>query len=319
MSSTVGRWAPIALFVYKRPEHAVRTIESLKACFGYDESAIYVFADGPRTEADIPAVNATRAAVRELVGPRAVVAEQDKNRGLANSIIAGTTEICERHGRVVVLEDDLVVAPSFLQFLNEGLERFEGEPRVMQVSGHMFDVPELADSREALFLPMTTSWGWATWKRAWDQFDPSAHGWRELLAGDEARRFDLGGRYDYCEMLKRQMEGRVDSWAIRWYYSVFAKGGLVLYPPRSLVANSGFDGTGTHGRLSLPVRQTQLGDGAIFELPDQAAESPEAERVFQAVGRLRLSGWRKAIAVAKLAIRRLMSMRVAVPWSDRQG
>jgi hypothetical protein len=319
MNGTISRWAPIALFVYKRPEHAVRTIESLRACPGYDQSTIYVFADGPRTEADIPAVKATRAAVRELVGPRAVIAEQDSNRGLANSIIAGTTEICQRHGRVVVVEDDLVVAPSFLQFLNEGLERFEGEPRVMQVSGHMFDVPELADSREALFLPMTTSWGWATWKRAWDHFDPHASGWRERLVGPEAMRFDLGGRYDYCGMLKRQQDGRVDSWAIRWYYSVFANGGLVLYPPRSLVINAGFDGTGTHGRLSSPSRQTQVGDGGVFGFPAQAVESPDSERVFEASGKLRVSGWRRPIAIAKLATRRFRSMRAAAPRSDNQG
>ncbi len=182
MSTKITQWAPIALFIYKRPEHARRTIASLKVCAGYEESRLYVFADGPKSEAEIPAVQATRAVARELLGPRAVFIEQDHNRGLANSIIAGTTELCERHGQVVVVEDDLVLAPSFLRFLNEGLERYKGEPRVMQVAGHMFDVPSLADKQEALFLPKITSWGWATWKRAWDRFDPSASGCASSLS-----------------------------------------------------------------------------------------------------------------------------------------
>ena len=300
MSTKIRQWAPIALFIYKRPEHARRTITSLKACLGFEESPLYVFAEGPKTEADIPAVQATRAAARELLGPGAVYVEQDHNRGLANSIIAGTTELCERHGRVVVVEDDLTLGPSFLRFLNEGLERYEDEPRVMQVAGHMFDVPSLADKQEALFLPMTSSWGWATWKRAWDQFDRSASGWRERLVGAEAKRFDLGGRYDYSGMLGRQMNGDIDSWAIRWNYSVFVRGGLVLYPPHTLVLNEGFDGTGTHGLLSLPVWQAQLAQNAAFDFPALVAESPQEERVFEAIRTFRsASAPQKLKAVAK--------------------
>jgi hypothetical protein len=305
MSMKTSHWAPIALFIYKRPEHANRTIASLKACLGFEESPVYVFADGPKTEADVPAVQATRAAARELLGSRAIFVEQDQNRGLAVSIIAGTTELCERHGRVIVVEDDLVLAPSFLRFLNEGLERYEGEPRVMQVAGYMFDVPSLARQQEALFLPMTTSWGWATWKRAWDQFDPSASGWRQRLVGAEAKRFDLGGRYDYSGMLKRQMSGGIDSWAIRWWYSVFVQGGLVLYPPRTLVVNVGFDGTGTHGRLSLPAHQAQLEAGTAFDFPTLVEESPEKEHVFEAISSFRSAPAPQRLkAVARAMLRR---------------
>jgi hypothetical protein len=304
VSTKISQWAPIALFIYKRPEHARRTIASLKVCAGYEESPLYVFADGPKTGAEVPAVQATRAAARELLGTRAVFVEQDQNRGLANSIIAGTTELCERHGRVVVVEDDLTLGPSFLRFLNEGLERYEDEPRVMHVAGHMFDVPSLADTREALFLPLTSSWGWATWKRAWDQFDPSASGWQERLVGEEAERFDLGGRYDYSRMLRRQMSGRIDSWAIRWYYTVFARDGLALYPPQTLVLNEGFDGTGTHDRLSLPVRQARLEPNAAFDFPTQVVESPEKERVFEAISSFRsASAPQKLRAVAQAVLR----------------
>lgn len=299
--------APIALFVYKRPDHARRAIGSLQSCDGFASSPIHVFADGPKNDAEIPAVEATRAAAHDLLGRDAVFVEQVRNRGLANSIIAGTTELCDRFGRVIVVEDDLVVARSFLRFLNEGLERYCDEPRVMQISGHMFDVPSLAHQREAVLLPMTTSWGWATWKRAWALFDPSAAGWRERLSdAAEARRFNLDGRHDYARMLTRQMAGAIDSWAIRWYYTVFARGGLVLYPPRTLVSNSGFDGTGTHDRLAIAANQASLGAGDSYDLPTDVVESPQKAQVFDAVGSFRASSPpRKAVAYLKFVLRRV--------------
>jgi len=306
VSATSGQWAPIALFIYKRPEHARRTIASLKACPGFAESPLYVFADGARTRADLPAVQATRAAARELLGPRAVFVERDQNLGLANSIIAGTTELCRRHGRVVVVEDDLVVAPQFLPFLNEGLDAYEDQPGVMQVAGHMFAVPSLADTQEALLLPMTTSWGWATWKRAWDLFDPDATGWRERLNADvEIKRFNLDGSYDYYRMLKRQMSGDIDSWAIRWHYTVFANDGLTLFPPRTLVVNAGLDGSGTHDRLAMPAHQAGLETGPPFNLPDEIAESRQKAFVFEAIRTFRPSSARqRLLALAKTAFRR---------------
>ena len=283
MNEGVRNWAPIALFIYKRPEHLRRTIASLQACPGYAESPLYVFADGPRTKAENSAVQATRQVARDLLGSRAIIIERDENRGLANSIIAGTTQLCERHGRAVVVEDDLRLEPQFLQFLNEGLERYEDEPRVMQVAGHMFEVPSLADRQEALFLPLTTSWGWATWQRAWAKFDPSANGWQERLVGAEAERFDLSGTCDYSGMLKRQMTKGIDSWAIRWYYSVFVLDGLVLYPPRTLVQHEGLDRSGTHGRLvRRSSREAPAGDVPIA-MPRHVAATAAARDIGAAI------------------------------------
>ena len=306
MTRDIAQWAPIGLFIYKRPEHARRAIVSLQACDGAESSPIYVFADGPKSDAEATAVGATRAVAHQLLGDRAIFVEQEENRGLANSIIAGTTELCDSHGSAIVVEDDLVVAPSFLRFLNEGLARYRDEPRVMQISGHMFDVPAFTHQREALLLPLTTSWGWATWRRAWALFDPLATGWREHLADvAEAKRFDLDGRYDYSRMLKRQMNREIDSWAIRWYYTVFAHDGLALFPPRTLVINMGFDGSGTHGRLALPAQQAPLETGASFDLPLAVVESRQKELVFQAVGAFRPSSTgRKAYALMKVMFRR---------------
>ena len=306
MTTRIRVWAPVALFIYKRPEHVRRMISSLQKCVGYAESPVVVFADGPKTEAEVPAARATRAVARQLLGNKAVFVEQERNRGLANSIITGTTELCDRYGSIIVVEDDLILAPSFLRFLNEGLEHFANEPRVMQISGHIFDVPSVTHQREALLLPLTTSWGWATWKRAWDLFDPSATGWHERLTdAAEAQRFNLGGRYDYHRMLKRQMNGEIDSWAIRWYYSVFEHDGLVLFPPRTLVSNGGFDGSGTHGRLARNAEEVLPETVASFILPSEVAESRQKEHIFEAIGALRPpSARRRLFNLMKVAFRR---------------
>jgi hypothetical protein len=307
VNTRVNEWAPIALYIYRRPEHTRRTILSMLACQGASSSPIHVFADGPKTDADDPAVRATRAVAHELLDGRAVFVEHDRNLGLADSIISGTTQLSDQYGRVIVLEDDLVFSPYFLEFLNLGLQRYENDSRVMQICGYMFDVPSFRTRIDAIFLPMTSSLGWATWKRAWDQFDPNASGWRERLNTDvEAKRFNLGGRYDYFGLLKRQMNRDIDSWAIRWYYSVFSRSGLALFPPRTLVVHTGFDGTGTHDRFSMPVHQAELDKTATFELPTQIAEEPDMGLVFEAVGRSRPSSTlRKGIAVGKFVLRRV--------------
>lgn len=240
--------APVAVFAYNRPDHLQRTLTSLLACDGFEEAPVTVFCDGPRSPDNSVAVEAAREVARMVLGSRADLRLASENRGLARSIISGVTELVDRHGRVVVVEDDFDLAPDFLPYMNDALDRFGNDERVFQVSGHMFDVPEFAGRETAVILPMTTTWGWGTWARAWAAFDPKATGWRQL-ATDRAlrRRFNLGGVYDYSSMLQRQMEGRRDSWGILWYWSVFRAKGLGVFPPTTLVHNTGQDGSGTHG------------------------------------------------------------------------
>ena len=244
----MSSFAPVVIFAYRRPEHLRAMLSSLALCNGFLQSPVIVYFDGPRDKEDIQAVNATRELAISMLGARAEYYFSEKNLGLSQSIINGVGETLNRFGRVIVLEDDLELAPSFLTFMNRALDRYENDLNVFQVSGYIHAVPRLQDISTALFLPFTTSWGWATWKRAWDSFDLEAKGWESLTVNDELRRrFNLGGAYDYATMLFRQMSGLRDSWAIRWYWTVFRSNGLVIYPPISLVKNIGFDGSGTHG------------------------------------------------------------------------
>ena len=248
-------FAPIALFAYNRPTHIQRAVESLLANELAPTSDLCIFSDGPKSPAQEAAVADVRRYSGSVSGFRSVtVVERPTNLGLANSIIDGTTRMTKEFGRVIVLEDDLVLAPHFLKYMNLALERYRDEDRVFQVSGHMFQAT-IDSPDDAIFLPFVTSWGWGTWDRAWAHFDPNATGYLEI-GSDPAlkRRFNLDDAYDYFGMLEAQLAGNIDSWAIRWYLSVFRQQGLALYPKKSLVDNFGFDGSGEHcGTNGVPA------------------------------------------------------------------
>lgn len=246
--------APIALFVYRRVDLLKSVLEALARCPEFSRSPFYVFSDGAKGPEGAADVAAVREFLRVHKTDNMQIIEADANRGLAASIIRGVTELCERYGRVIVLEDDLVVSPHVLTWFNSALDAYSGNEEVMQVSGHVFGTPGVEKAGTGFFAPLTTSWGWATWRRAWDRFDPGARGWEALATDRSLRsRFDFDGCYPFSKMLEKQMAGLVDSWAIRWYWSVFNAQGLVLFPPYSLVQNLGVDDRATHKSLKRRV------------------------------------------------------------------
>ena len=239
--------APVALFVYNRPSHTNVLIESLLANKEAKGTDLFVFSDAGKNDSQVDNVNDVRKIVSEIKGFKSVtVIRQEENLGLAESVIYGVTKLCDEYKRVIVLEDDLVLSPHFLNYMNNALEYYENNDQVMQVSGHMFPV-SLNVHNDAVFLPFVSTWGWATWKRSWDKFDPDMKSYKKLKDDKLLRkRFNLDGSYPYFKMLENQRVGKVDSWGIRWNLSVFENSGLVLYPVISLVGNAGFDGSGTN-------------------------------------------------------------------------
>ena len=238
-------FAPIALFVYNRPHHTHKTLESLMANAEFSDSSLYVFCDGAKSEKDIPLVRETQELIRSYGMGNATIIERKENMGLANSIITGVTNLCNQYERVIVVEDDLVVSPYFLKYMNTALDSYEKYDEVMHISGYMF--PVRGRLPDTFFYRSTSCWGWGTWKRSWDKFEPDVH---KLLAGfqDGKKRweFDIRGSMNYYKMLKHQANGKIDSWAIRWYASVFLNDGLCLHPGKSLVNNIGHDDSGVH-------------------------------------------------------------------------
>jgi hypothetical protein len=269
--------APIVLFVYNRPTHTRRTVEALLRNKLAVESDLFIYSDAPKQTTNKEAVQNVRDYIKTIAGFRSIsIVERERNWGLANSIIDGVTEICRKYGRVIVVEDDLVVSPHFLEYMNVALNRYDGNAEVMQISGYMFPFSANDMQEDALFLPFITSWGWATWQQAWQHFDPSCAAWSEIKRDASAvKAFDLGGAYFYSPMIEAQLRGEIDSWAIRWYVSVFARKGLVLFPRHTLVHNSGLDGSGTHGKgPGAWIMNRPAEDFIVRTFPKEVAPSP---------------------------------------------
>ena len=296
-------YAPILLFVYNRPEHTRRCIESLLKNSLASESNLFIYADGAKDSTQQEAVNEVRNYIRSIQGFKQItLMERSENWGLARNIINGVTTQVNRYGKVIVLEDDLVVAPYFLQFMNDALEVYKNEPRV----GHIQACDYTQDSTlPATFLiKWTGSWGWATWDRAWKHFNPNGN---ELLQELEERKlthvFDFNGKYGFTRMLRRQIEGKNNSWAIRWNASLFLKDILSLNVGRSLVQNEGFDGSGTNcGGGGLYASHLYL--QPLFITPiSPIEENKEARQAFIRYYARTNSFWAKAIRRIKRTLK----------------
>jgi hypothetical protein len=268
--------APIAVFVYRRAEHTRRMLQSLLQNQCAAASPISIFCDGPRGGSDAADVRQTRAVVSELAPVHARIVQRDANLGLARSVIAGVSELVEKHGEVIVVEDDLVLSPVALEYFNLALERYADAARVMHVSGYMY--PVRSPLPETFFYREATCWGWATWARAWRQFEPDATKIRDfVLERGQRREFDVNGSMSFFRMLEEQIHGKIDSWAIRWYGSMRMHDGLALHPGRSLVRNIGLDGTGEHsGRTS--DFDVEISSVAVKSFPDSIVEDAAALR-----------------------------------------
>ena len=279
MVTTRTSKTPIAFFTYNRPHHTLQALESLSRCKRLDECKIFIYCDGPKCPEQINNVLASQQVVQSFAEKLdADIIIQQKNIGLAQSIVSNVTDLCKRFGQVIVIEDDLIVSHSFIDYMLQALDRYKDEETVYQISGFMLPVDHLRP-HDAFFLPFTTTWGWATWNRAWKKFDWNATGYQALFSDKIMRKqFDLDGSYPYYEMLIGRFSGKNDSWGILWWYVVFSLGGLVLYPGRTLVSNKGFDGTGTHCGKSMDYSETpqkmefnNYRDGQSVKFPEAIA------------------------------------------------
>jgi hypothetical protein len=240
--------APILLFAYKRLDTLKKTVAALQANVLARESQLFIFLDAAKNVDDISVVNDVRNYICTITGFAKVHIEvAEKNKGLANSIILGVSEVLKTNDKVIVLEDDLITTPNFLCFMNQALETYKSEHAVFSISGYSFNLGNDDDnSFDAYFLNRGWSWGWATWKDKWENVDWEVKGYNKFRTNrKEKSEFSKGGS-DLNKMLRQQMQGKLDSWAIRWFYHQFKVGGLTLYPKYSKVYNNGFDALATH-------------------------------------------------------------------------
>lgn len=276
--------APVVLFVYNRPEHTKKVLESLSENLLAKETDLYVFSDAAKSEKGQEKVDEVRALIRKTDWrknfQKVTVVEAAENKGLANSIIGGVSGVLNDYGKVIVLEDDLILSPYFLQYMNGALDFYKDDPKIWSVSGYSFPMKSLRRYPHDVFYSYRgCSWGWATWEDRWEKTDWEVADYDRFLQDKGwQKQFNRGGA-DLTGMLGLQMEGKINSWAVRW---VFAQSNLdmyTVYPKHSYLLNDGCDGSGTHVGNTLEY-STSIGEGASVCKFERLDVDPKIAREF---------------------------------------
>ena len=242
--------APIALFVYNRPWHTQKVLESLSKNEEAKNSTLYVFADGAKlNNIDTELINEVSNVIKKFnhCFKKIVIKKQSQNMGLSKSIITGINEVFINYNKIIVLEDDIVVSSCFLNFMNSGLNLYQNESRVATIQGYQFPI-SFKIKNSTYFDIAVGCWGWATWKNRWILFEEDGKKLKNRIENAKLwSDFDIKNTYPFKELLENQIKGNNDSWAVRWYASLFLNNKLNLYSTMSLTKNIGNDGSGNHG------------------------------------------------------------------------
>lgn len=243
--------APIVLFTYNRPWHTKQVLDALALNGEAKESVLYIYCDGAKENAsqeNIDKIQELRLLVKkEHRFKEVIVKEQEKNKGLANSIIDGVTEVVNKYGSIIVLEDDIVPSKGFLKYMNTALDIYLTEDKVGCIHAWNYFLDTNNYKSSTFFLKGADCWGWATWKRGWDEFNQNGSILLNNITSSKSEyEFNRRGTHEFVNMLKDQIEGKNDSWAIRWHASLFLNNKYCLQPTQSIVKNIGFDNSGVH-------------------------------------------------------------------------
>lgn len=277
--------APIVLFTYNRLAETQQTVHALQQNFLASESELIIFSDGGKDEASWAKVNAVRAYLKTINGFKSIqMVESPVNKGLANSIITGVTQVLEDYGKVIVLEDDLITSRNFLDFMNQALDFYEQQPKIHAISGYSYPIKyNKSDNYDASFGLRSYSWGWATWYDRWKNVDWEVKDYPKFKNSvSEKLKFNRGGS-DLSKMLREQMEGKLNSWMIRWVYHQYKNQLYDVFPRISKVNNNGFTNAATHTNCS-PLRYiTPLDttDKRTFEFDNKIEINPKTLKQVQ--------------------------------------
>lgn len=262
---TYTNLAPVCLFVYSRLTETKQTVESLQKNALATESRLHIFSDGPKNTKNIEEVRTVREYIHTISGFADVtIYESETNKGLANSIISGVTQIVTEYGKAIVVEDDLLMSTNFLSFMNQALDFYESEKNVLNISGYSFPLNYAPDYKyDVAFSLRSASWGWAIWKDRWEQIDWTVKDYNSFRWNVfKLLKFSRGGS-DLCQMLHRQMKGQIDSWAIRFDYHHYKHNYMDVFPLKSKVAYNGFNSEATHTKMKCNTYDT------VLDLSDQ--------------------------------------------------
>ena len=257
-------YAPIVIFSYNRPLHLKQVLDALEHNRLANQSDLYIYCDGAKetaSEEQKSLVAQNKLVAHTATGFKSVtVIERERNYGLADNIFSATTEIVNKYGRIITLEDDVVTSPGFLQYMNDALEMYKDDERVMHITAFMWRYNGCLPTTFFYTVPECGG-GWATWKRAWDYFSYDVAEAYDYWKNDWTRFNMWGGNY-MQKQLEDNYNGKLKTWFIRWYAVVRRMNGLTLYPNKPLTTNIGFDGSGSNcvDSASNPFAWTKLAE-----------------------------------------------------------
>jgi len=273
--------APIALFAYNRPHHLARTVEALRQNPLAGQSELFIFSDGPKTDKDVEKVKEVRKYLHTIRGfKRIEITEREKNWGLAQSIITGVSTVLNNYDRIIVMEDDILSLPSFLNFINDALRFYEKEKKIFSISGYNYPIPVPPTYQHSVYIsPRASSLGWATWRDRWEKADWEVKDYEAFKRDKDAQKtFNRGGP-NLTSMLVKQQKGMINSWAIRWCYTHYKQNAYCLFPVNSKIQHIGADGSGSETpktkKLDVVFKE------APFELTHDLQENEEIMQGYQ--------------------------------------
>lgn len=262
---------PVVLFVYKRPDQTRAVLEGLKNNHIRD---LIIFSDGSKNSLDVEKVKRVREMVKEIDWCNVQYNFSNENKGLAQSIIEGVTEVFKKYEQAVVLEDDCVPSSGFMDFMTTCLDKYRDNSEVMSITGYTYPIDIPSDYPYSVyFFYRSGSWGWATWKDRWNKVDWEVKDFKNFYQDEKKKKtFNLGGD-DLSGMLESQMSGRIDSWAIRWAYAHYKNQAMCLSPVNSFIENIGFGPGATHTTNIFDYKkhnlQIKVNSKNVFNLPDR--------------------------------------------------
>ncbi len=242
----------VAICIYNRPELTRRVLETIR---NVRPARLLVIGDGPNPDRVDDAARV--AACRQLLETvdwdcdvETCYARQ--NMGCRLRMGTGLTWAFSRAQRLIILEDDCLPNVDFFPFMNQMLDRYADDPRVMMVSGNNF-LPaamrsSLAEQASYRFSRWTHIWGWASWRRAWEKFDDRIRCWPSVRETGFLKEWtDSAVERDHWKgVFDRLHQGQIDTWDFSWMYACWINHGLTIQPCVNLVSNIGFGSDATH-------------------------------------------------------------------------
>lgn len=266
--------APVALFVYNRLRHTRQTVEALKANNLANKSELFIYSDAAQNEQNVETVAAVRDYISQIDGFKSItLIRRESNWGLAANIIDGVTDIINKYGKIIVLEDDLVSSPHYLTFVNGALEFYKNEPKLWHISG--YNCPICPDGLEDTFVwRMMYCWGWGTWADRWKHYRKNTDELINNFTREDIDRFNLDGEANVWNHVLGNQRGEINTWAIYWYATIFNQRGLCLNPTISYIKNIGRDGSGVHHENIWRSDEQRINDRPDARFTNDLQESP---------------------------------------------